>query len=395
MTTKDHQRGIDLTGVVVLGATGSVGETTLRVLERHSDRFRVVGLAAGKRVKRLAEQIAKWRPLAVSVAREEDAAFLRREFKGVDVYSGPDGPVRLAEHPQAGTVVAAIVGSQGLRSTFRAVELGRRVALANKETLVMAGRLVFEAARRSGAELLPVDSEHCAIFQCLQGENSASVRRLILTASGGALRDFPVEAIPNATVEQVLCHPTWKMGRKITVDSATMMNKGLEIIEAHHLFHVPLGRIEVLLHPQSVVHSMVEFNDGSLIAQMASPDMALPVQFALTYPERISGLLAPLDLAKAPPMTFAEASAGRYPCLALAREAASSSESHAIALNAANEVAVQAFLDGRLRFGDIATLVRSVLDETEPSAPANLEEVLQLDLAARRQAQRRLSQIEE
>ncbi len=382
-----------MTGVVVLGSTGSVGETALRVLEQHAERFYVVGLAAGKRVKRLAEQIAKFKPLAVSVTRAEDATLLKERFKEVEVYSGPEGPVRLAERPEARTVVAAIVGSQGLPSTFRAVQMGRRLALANKETLVMAGRLVFDAARKSGAELLPVDSEHCAIFQCLQGEKASSARRLILTASGGALRDLPLKALPEATVEQVLRHPTWKMGRKITVDSATMMNKGLEIIEAHHLFKVPMEQIGVLIHPQSVVHSMVEFRDGSLIAQMASPDMALPVQFALTYPERVEGMVAPLDLAKGPPLTFFEASANRYPCLALAREAASTSEAHAITLNAANEVAVQAFLDGKLRFGEMAGLISGVLDETEARAPGAVNEVLELDATARRLAHERLARI--
>ncbi len=384
-----------MTGVVVLGSTGSVGETTLRVLEKHSDRFSVVGLAAGKSVKRLAEQIEKFKPLAVSVSRSEDAAALRERFKEVKVFSGPEGPVRLAELPEARTVVAAIAGSQGLRSTFRAVELGRRVALANKETLVMAGRLVFEAARKSGAELLPVDSEHCAIFQCLQGEKRSSVRRLILTASGGALRDFPADGLAGATVEQVLRHPTWKMGKKITVDSATMMNKGLEVIEACHLFNVPLEMIDVLIHPQSVVHSMVEFNDGSVIAQMASPDMSLPVQFALTYPERVDGLLSSLDLARTPALTFSEASEKRYPCLALARQAATASEAHAIALNAANEVAVQAFLEDKLRFGQIEEVVKGVLSETEPSSPDGLDEVIRLDAVARRQAQRLLAKAKE
>jgi len=374
------------TGVVVLGSTGSVGETALRVLRQHADRFEVVGLAAGRRVERLAEQIREFSPQAVSVGREEDARALGEAFPGLEVHSGPGGPVALVERPSSRTVIAAIVGARGLAATYRAVQLGRRVALANKEALVMAGGLMMDAARRSGAELLPVDSEHCAVFQCLKGESVRHVRRILLTASGGALREHPLDALASATVEQVLAHPTWKMGPKITVDSATMMNKGLEVIEAHHLFATPLERIDVLLHPQSLVHSLVEFEDGSVLAQLATTDMALPVQYALTYPARLPGVLERLDLATSPPLCFSEPDPVRYPCLGLARHAAARSGAHAVALNAANEVAVQAFLDERLTYGAIPGLIEDVLAATDAAAPASLEEVYEVDAASRRMA---------
>ncbi len=375
------------TGVVLLGSTGSVGETALKVLRLHPDAFHVVGLAAWRRVERLAEQVREFRPRAVSVGRAEDARRLREAFPGLEVHSGPDGAVRLVEHSEGHTVVAAIVGSRGLASTYRAVQLGRRVALANKEALVMAGRLMMEAAHRSGAELLPVDSEHCAVFQCLKAESPRHVRRILLTASGGALRDLPREALPEARLEQVLAHPTWRMGRKITVDSATMMNKGLEVIEAHHLFGVPLGRISVVIHPQSLVHSMVEYEDGSVLAQLAATDMAMPVQYALTYPARLPGAIPFLDLAAGPALTFSEPDPLRYPCLGLAREAAARSEGHAIALNAANEVAVQAFLDGRIRFGALPGVIRGVLERTPDATPSGLEEIYGADDSARRRAE--------
>lgn len=380
------------TGVVVLGSTGSVGETTLRVLRMHADKFRLAGLAAGRRVERLAEQIREFRPEAVSVERSEDARTLRQAFPGLQVFEGTSGPVQLVELSGVRIVMAAIVGAQGLAATYRAVQLGLRVALANKEALVMAGGLMMDAAHRSGAELLPVDSEHCAVFQCLKGESVRHVRKILLTASGGALRDRPLEGIEKATVEEVLAHPTWKMGPKITVDSATMMNKGLEVIEAHHLFAVPLDRIGVLLHPQSLIHSMVEFEDGSVLAQIAATDMALPVQYALTYPARLPGVLDYLDFAKGPALSFSEPDPQRYPCLGLAREAAASSGAHSVALNAANEVAVAAFLEERLAYGNIPRVIETVLYATPEAAPGTLEEVYALDAEARIRAAEALGQ---
>jgi 1-deoxy-D-xylulose-5-phosphate reductoisomerase len=379
------------TGVSILGSTGSVGETTLRVIAHLEGQFHVVGLAAGRSVKRMAEQVARYRPSIVSVEREEDAAELRRLFPSLEVVYGTHGATQVAEAPEARIVMAAIVGSHGLAPTYRAVQKGKRVALANKEALVMAGRLMIDMARRSGAELLPVDSEHCAVFQCVRGESKKHIRRILLTASGGSLRDADLSEIEDAPLERVLAHPTWKMGRKITVDSATMMNKGLEIIEAHHLFDVPLKNIGVLVHPQSIVHSMVEYVDGSVMAQLATTDMALPVQYSLTYPARSGGALEFLDLAAMGTLTFKEAEPGRYPCLDLARAAAETSEAHTIAMNAANEEAVAAFLAGQIPFGGIHRCIAAVLDRTVPAPASGLEQVLALDKGSRALAREALS----
>lgn len=378
------------TGVAILGSTGSVGETTLRVLRHLAGDFHVVGLAAGKSASRLAAQVREFSPRLVSVAEESDAKSLRKEFPGLAVMAGSPGACAVAEMPEARIVMAAIVGSGGLAPTHRAVVKGKRVALANKEALVMAGRLVMESARRSGAEILPVDSEHCAIFQCVRGESPKHVRKIILTASGGSLRDAPAEEMERASLERVLDHPTWKMGRKITVDSATMMNKGLEVIEAHHLFGVPVDRIQVVLHRESVIHSMVEYVDGSIMAQLASADMALPVQYALTYPLRSPGPQGFLDLAGVHTLTFAEPDLKRYPCLDLAYRAAQTSESHVIAMNAANEEAVSAFIRGLVPFGAIPRLIARVLHETVPTRPEGLEEILALHESARALARRLL-----
>lgn len=378
------------TGLSILGSTGSVGETALRVIRHLEGQFHVVGLAAGRGVKRLAEQVEEFHPSIISVEREEDAAELHRRFPRLEVVHGTHGATLVAEAPEARTVVAAIVGAQGLAPTYRAVQKGKRVALANKEALVMAGRLMMEASRHSGAELLPVDSEHCAVFQCVRGENKRQIRRIVLTASGGSLRDSPLSAIENAPLEKVLAHPTWKMGRKITVDSATMMNKGLEIIEAFHLFEVPLDRIGVLIHPQSIVHSMVEYLDGSMMAQLATADMALPVQYALTYPARSPGVQDFLDLAALGTLTFREADLARYPCLQIARQAADTSEAHTIAMNAANEESVGAFLAGRIPFGGIHRCIARVMDKVASSTPSGLEEVLAFDTAARALARQEL-----
>ncbi len=382
------------TGVSILGSTGSVGETALRVIRHLGGQFHVVGLAAGRGIKRLAEQVEEFHPRIISVEREEDAAELRSRFPRVEIQYGSHGSTLVAEVPEARIVLAAIVGAHGLAPTYRAVQKGKRVALANKEALVMAGRLMMDAARRSGAELLPVDSEHCAVFQCVRFESKKHIRRILLTASGGSLRDAPLGEIENASIEKVLAHPTWKMGRKITVDSATMMNKGLEVIEAKHLFDVPLDRIAVVIHPQSVVHSMVEYVDGSLMAQLATADMALPVQYALTYPSRSPGAQAFLDLSTLGALTFKDAEPARYPCLAIAREAAETSEAHTIAMNAANEEAVAAFLAGRIPFGAIHRLITRVLDKLTPASASGLEQVLAFDKSARALARQALPSVE-
>ncbi len=380
-------------GVSILGSTGSIGQTTLQVIRHLGDGYHVAGLAAGTRLEVLEEQIREFRPRLVSVATEQGAKRLREIFPDMTVLHGEEGAVAVAEMDAAHTVVAAIVGAKGLAPTYSAVLKGKRVALANKESLVMAGRFVMDAAHRTGAELLPVDSEHCAIFQCLKGERVGQVLRILLTASGGALRDWDPDRIEGATVEEVLRHPTWSMGPKITVDSATMMNKGLEVIEAHYLFAIPLSKIDVLLHPQSIVHSMVEFADGSVMAQLATTDMALPVQYALTYPARLPGCLKRLSLADSPPLTFLKADPDRFPCLTAAREAAETSEAHVIALNAANEEAVQAFLDGLIPFGAIARILRTVLDRIDASRPVSFEEIPAMDAEARRLTRTELEKI--
>jgi 1-deoxy-D-xylulose-5-phosphate reductoisomerase len=379
-------------GVSVLGSTGSVGETTLRVIREMGGAFRVVGLAAGSRVERLMEQIEEFSPEVVSVAGAEDARRIAARFPRLEVTYGPHGATQVADVPGAQTVVAAIVGAAGLAPTLKAVQRGKRVALANKEALVMAGRLVMEAARKSGAEILPVDSEHCAVFQCSKGESPKHIRRILLTASGGALRDLPLDQLEEAPPERVLRHPTWRMGRKITVDSATMMNKGLEVIEAHHLFGLPLEKISVLMHRESIVHSLVEFVDGSVLAQMAEADMALPVQYALTYPARKPGPTPALDLAHIASLSFAEPDPGRYPCLELARQAARTSEAHKVALNSANEEAVRAYLEGRISYGAIPRLIRKVLESTVPASLDSLEHILALDRKSRQAAQRFMDQ---
>ena len=382
------------TGVSILGSTGSIGETALKVIRHLSSSFHVAGLAAGHNVQRLSEQVEEFHPKVVSVAELQHAAELKLRFPDLEVLYGTYGATMVAEMPEAHTVVAAIVGSEGLAPTYRAVQKGKRVALANKESLVMAGRLVMDAAHRSGAEILPVDSEHCAVFQCLRGESPKHVRKIILTASGGSLRDASLNELEAAPREQVLSHPTWKMGRKITVDSATMMNKGLEVIEAHHLFGIPIDAISVLMHRQSIVHSLVEFVDGSIMAQLASTDMALPVQFALTYPLRCPGLQSSVDLATVKTLSFDEPDPRRYPCLSLARQAAVTSEAHTIALNAANEVAVAAFLDGLVPFGAMPRLISKVLDATLPTTPGELEEVLALHRAATKLASAQVAGLE-
>lgn len=372
----------------ILGSTGNIGESTIRVVRALKGKARIVGLAAGKNIERVIEQIKEFSPEAVSVKDEEDARTIRKAFPRLDVLYGPQGACEIAALPEAQTVVAGIVGIAGLPSTYRAIKLGKRVALANKEALVTAGTLMTKAARRSGAELIPVDSEHCAIFQCLRGENIRQVSRILLTGSGGALRDYPIDEIKNATLEEVMKHPTWRMGRKITVDSATLMNKGLELIEASYLFGLPAEKIEVVIHRESIVHSLVEFLDGSVMAQLAAPDMALPIQYAITFPIRATGDVPKLDFSTMKSLSFESPSLKRYPCFKLAQEAFATSEAHTIALNSANEVAVKAFIGGRIKFGAIHSTIKKVLGKTLPYQPQTIEEVLHADEKARAAAER-------
>jgi 1-deoxy-D-xylulose-5-phosphate reductoisomerase len=373
-------------GLSILGSTGSVGCNVLRVVDAFPGRFEVVGLAAGANVEKLAEQVARYRPRVVSVATADAAGRLGRlvDLSRIEVGFGPEGAVAVSTHADARTVVAAAVGAVGLLPTYRALEAGKDVALANKETLVMAGELMVAQSRARGGRLLPIDSEHCALHQCLDGRRPEEVRRLVLTASGGPFRTRPRETFGAITPAEALNHPTWSMGRKITIDSATLMNKGLEVIEARWLFGVTAERIDVLIHPQSVVHSMVEFVDGTVLAQLGVTDMRLPIQYALSHPERWEAAIPGMDWKRAMRLEFDRPDRERFPCLALADEALRRGGSVPAALNAANEVAVEAFLEERIPFTAIPDTIREVLDSTAGAPIAALDDVLAADAAARR-----------
>ncbi|MBX3726998.1 MAG: 1-deoxy-D-xylulose-5-phosphate reductoisomerase [Xanthomonadales bacterium] len=379
----------------VLGATGSIGASALDVVARHPDRYAVHALAGGHRVEALADLCARFQPARAAIADPDGldalADALRARGLATEALAGPAALAGLAADPGCDTVIAAIVGAAGLASTLAAAGAGKRLLLANKEAVVMAGELLFGALARGGGELLPVDSEHNAIFQCLPAGfdrdlERAGVARLILTASGGPFRDWSAAELAAATPEQACAHPNWAMGRKISVDSATLMNKGLEVIEAHWLFGAGSDRIEVLVHPQSLVHSLVEYRDGSVLAQLGSPDMRTVLAHALAWPERIAAGVAPLDLVRAGRLDFHAPDRGRFPCLDLAYQALRTGGSAPCALNAANEVAVAAFLEGRLSFPGIAAVVESALAAERPARIQDLDSILAYDAAVRRDA---------
>ena len=379
-----------MTSISILGSTGSIGRNTLNVVE-HLGGLKVVALAAGRNMPMLAEQISRFRPEIVSCESDGCIDELRLELKQrhtpvPEIVSGERGMVAVATHPRAETVVSAAVGSVGFIPTLRAIEAGKRIALANKETLVMAGELMTAAAAASGAEIIPVDSEHNAIHQCLRGERRPEVKRLILTASGGPFRTWSNEQILGATADQALAHPNWSMGDKITIDSATLMNKGLEVIEAKWLFGFDADQISVVVHPQSVVHSMIEMIDGSIIAQMSVTDMRHPIQYALTYPDRRAGSLPSLDLAAVGSLTFEQPDVERFPCLGLAFEAMKSGGTMPATLNAANEIAVDAFLSKKIGFGDIAVIDGAVMHGHSIRSAATIETLLEADREARKAA---------
>ncbi len=376
--------------ISILGSTGSIGCNTLKVIEHLGD-FRVVALGAGENINKLAEQIERFQPELVAVKDEICAEKLLRKISSstlrtLKIVVGESGLIEAATHEQAEIVVSATVGAVGFVPTLRALEAGKRVALANKETLVMAGELMTKAARDNGAEILPVDSEHNAIHQCLRGERRNEVKRLILTASGGPFRTKTKKEIENASRAEALNHPTWRMGDKITIDSATLMNKGLEVIEARWLFDFGADEIGVVVHPQSVVHSMIEMVDGSIIAQLGVTDMRHAIQYALTFPARKGGELAPLDFTKISQLTFEEPDFERFPCLALAYRALKTGGTMPAAMNAANEIAVQAFLDDKIRLSEIPQIIESVMNEHEAKQVADLETVLAADKSARKKA---------
>ena len=371
--------------IVVLGATGSIGQSACRVARELSGRVRIVGMSGFRNIERLAVEANSLRPdaLAVPDAAAEVELRAKLDYKPVAVFTGPSGLEQLATWEGADMVLVAIVGTGGLRPTFAALEAGKDIALASKEVLVVAGELVMSAARHRGCRILPVDSEHNAIFQCLEGRDPVQVRRLILTASGGPFRSWPEDKMRAVTRQEALRHPTWRMGEKITIDSATMFNKGLEMIEARWLFDVDIARIDVVIHPQSIVHSMVEFVDGSVLAQMSHSEMRFPIQYALTWPDRIAGSLPPLEWARLARLDFEEPRYDVFPALALARQAAERGGAAPAVLNAANEVAVAEFLAGRIAFPRIWQIVTAVLEKCGHRPGGDLEALLASDLEAR------------
>jgi 1-deoxy-D-xylulose-5-phosphate reductoisomerase len=372
--------------IALLGATGSIGDSALSVVAHFSDRFEIVSMSAGSNLPKLLPAIAAHRPKVVSVATREDAARLRQEFPGVSVGFGEQGLVDVATIPEADVVLGGIVGSVGLAPAYEAAKLGKTLALANKETLVVAGEPLMAAARASGAVVLPVDSEHCALHQALRAGASREVKRLVLTASGGPFRSRDFATFGSITVDDALRHPTWKMGPKITIDSATMMNKGLEIIEARWLFGVPGGKIDVVIHPQSIVHSMVEYVDGSVLAQMSPNDMRFPILYALTYPERVPTPLKGLDLTDLGTLEFFPLDPTRYPAVGLAVAALETGGSAPAVLNAANEVAVKAFLERRIPYLAIVETVARILGRHRVVRVESVAAALEADAWARREA---------
>ena len=385
--------------IAILGSTGSIGRSTLSIVESFPDRFSVVSMAAGHNVNLAFEQACFWRPQVMSMASDEAADRLHDKLKqagldkAIEVVQGSGGSVKVSTHPEADLVVSAIVGVAGLEATYEAVKAGKAVGLANKECLVAAGDLITAEARRQGKPLLPIDSEHNAIHQCMRGGRRAEVQRIWLTASGGPFLNTPLKDFANITVDQALNHPTWKMGQRITIDSATLMNKGFEVIEACRLFDMHPSQVSVLVHPQSTIHSMVEFVDGSLLAQLSVTDMRLPILYALTYPDRIESELR-FPVRELRRLDFSPPDFDKFPCLRLAYEAVEAGGAKTIALNAADEVAVAAFLESSIGFSEIPATIKAIVDETTARVPESIFEVLEVDAAARRKARNRIQHLD-
>ncbi len=381
--------------IAILGSTGSIGTSTLDICRQYPERYRVVSLAAGSNIDLALEQCVLWRPTAISMSTEPAATTLRRRLAaqgvtGVDVVYGTAGTVHVATLPEVEFVVSAIVGVAGLEATYAAVAAGKDIGLANKEAMVAAGDLILRKARETGAAILPIDSEHNAIHQCMRGGSPAEVKQIWLTASGGPFRNTPLSEFESITPAQALKHPTWVMGRRITVDSATMLNKGLEIIEACRLFSLPPSRVRVTVHPQSTIHSLVEYVDGSILAQLSVTDMRLPILYAMAYPDRVPSDLT-FDMTALAHLDFQPPDLERFPCLRLSYEAAEAGGAHCIALNAADEIAVGAFLSSDVSFMGIPRTIEAVLARTPFTSPATIAEVLHMDAEARRLAQEVLS----
>jgi 1-deoxy-D-xylulose-5-phosphate reductoisomerase len=379
--------------ISILGSTGSIGQSTLAVVEKYPDRFKVVGLAAGNNLEILEQQVRRFSPSLVAVVSPASAEMLKKRCADlkVTILSGVEGMVQVAAMDEAEITVSAIVGTAGLVPTMAAIHAKKTIALANKEVLVTAGELVMAECLSRGVKLLPVDSEHSAIFQCLHAGANQDIRKLIVTASGGPFRTFAKKDLEQVTLAQALKHPNWSMGRKITIDSATLMNKGLEVIEARWLFGFRPEMIKVLVHPQSIIHSMVEYTDGAVVAQLGMPDMKGPIAYALSYPERLDDVSPPLDLAAIGTLTFEEPDMDRFPCLVYAYEALRAGGSMPAVLSAANEVAVKYFLDEKIRYTDVARVIRSVMDAHAPFSITTVEDALKADLWARKEAERTIA----
>ena len=375
--------------IVILGSTGSIGTSTLDIVERFPDEFRVAGLSAATNDEKLEEQIRRFKPRMVALSNEPAAARLRQRCAdlSVEILSGTEGVAQVASISEAEMVISAIVGGAGLVPTLAAIRANKHIALANKEPMVMAGKLMQEEARKHGVRIFPVDSEHSAIFQSLEGHRLEDVRRLILTASGGALWTLTKEELQDVTPERALQHPNWKMGAKITIDSATLMNKGLEVVEARWLFDIPESRIDVLIHRESIIHSLVEYHDRSMIAQLGLPDMRTPISYAMRYPERMPLDLPSLDLTEIGKLTFCKPDHDRFPCLGLGYESLRVGGTMPAAMNAANEVAVEAFLNGGIRFVDIAEIIRSTMESHHSREVESLDDALETDRWAREKAE--------
>jgi 1-deoxy-D-xylulose-5-phosphate reductoisomerase len=374
--------------LAILGSTGSIGVNTLDIVRQFPERFQVISLSAGLNTGLLQKQILQFRPKVVSVLNKELAEALERDLssESPEIVDGIGGLIKVATHPEVDQVVSAIVGAVGLIPTLSAIKTGKTVALANKESLVMAGKIVMEEARRSGVRILPIDSEHSAIFQSLLGHRKETIQRLILTASGGPFLNLPVNKLPGVTVKDALHHPNWEMGKKITIDSASLMNKGLEVIEAHWLFDMPVEKISVQIHPQSVIHSMVEYIDGSVIAQMGIADMRVPISYALSFPDRLPLTLPRLDLPQRGGLTFQVPDLDRYLCLKLAYQSINIGETMPAVLNASNEVAVNGFLDGIIKFTEIPLLIQRVMEDHDVNPVHTIEDILKADHWARERA---------
>jgi len=373
--------------LAILGSTGSIGQSTLDVVRAHPDRLKVIGLAARSNVDLLLAQMKEFCPKVIAIGDEDSLRRIAASGNVPVAVSGPEGLVAVATHPEADIVVCASSGTAALEAVLAAIHARKTIALANKEVLVMAGALVTSAASAHGVSILPVDSEHNAIHQCLHGRRKEEIRRIILTASGGPFREMPATSLEAVTPEDALRHPTWRMGRKITIDSATLMNKGLEVIEAHWLFDLPADKIDVVIHPQSIVHSMVELRDGSIIAQLGNADMKLPIQYACSYPERWEAPVARVDLTSGGRLDFEQPDFSRFPCLRLAYRALEAGPSHAVVLNAANEVAVSAYLEGKISFGSIPRVIDQTMDAHSAVAVSTLAEVREVDRWARHYSQ--------